>query len=280
MRHLKNLWVRRVAYRFSGQLWFDRLELRLFSASRATKLPIPQKTGAKRGVSGIERAPELYFIHIPKNGGTSFSAMVEEFLPLVRLRRPWELRPQNINEQVGSDFGLTTVHMSPDSLVRAGLVSPAELTSWNSIAIVRDPLDRFVSLFKYHQLTHVISAETTISEYLDQVWKLHKSVSSLGHHSFHGLRQALPQTFWLKPKLWAGPKTVLRLEEISGDLSTLKDFFGPELKLKFQNVRPRSLDFQQNVAIEPSLRQTIMEIYSEDYEFIRWETQSAPLDRA
>lgn len=267
-RNSKNFWIRQVAYRYSGKAWFDRLELTLFGKSPVARVRILRRAKHRSVVSQIEQVPELYFIHIPKNGGTSFSAMVEDYVPLVRLRRPWDLRPQKINCHVGSNFALTTMHMSPDSLVRAGLVSPGELDSWSSVALIRDPLDRFVSLFKYHRQTGVIGADTTLDQYFERVSKLHRSVDSLGHHSFHGLRQTLPQSFWLKPKLWPGPKTVLRLEGISVDNSKLAELFGTKVSLKSHNTSSDVLGFWETSNIQSGLCARIMELYSEDYEFI------------
>jgi hypothetical protein len=267
-RNLKNFWIRQVAYRCSGKAWFDRLELTLFGKSPEAREWMLRRAEHRSVVSRIEQVPELYFIHIPKNGGTSFSAMVEKYVPLIRLRRPWDLRPQKINGQAGSNFALTTMHMSPDSLVLAALVSPGELISWNSVALIRDPLDRFVSLFKYHRQTGVIGADTTINQYFERVSKLHRSVDSLGHHSFHGLRQTLPQSFWLKPKLWPGPKTVLRLEEISADNSKLTELFGTKVSLKSLKTSSDILGVWETSNIQSGLCTRIMELYSEDYEFI------------
>lgn len=258
-RRVLRLYIRSVPYRFSGRGWFDKLEKVAFRQRRWRGVSI-----VPTSVSG-HRLPHLYFVHIPKCGGTSFAHLLNQQAPLVEVRRPWQAQSLVRAADREKRWNLSTTHMASDALVSLKVFSADELSRVESISLVRNPLDRFISLYKYHQRTGVFDPSTSIENYLDKVEKFVESGRAPGLHSIHGIAQTLPQSRWLRPSAWSGPKHLVRLEHFAEDLEatglTLIDYEFPRW-----NSAPATDVGSGGLA--SSLVQRVKELYSTDYELL------------
>lgn len=108
-------WRRHLARLFNVKLTGDIPE-RLIGMG----LPVPLNANRRRRLAAI-RASDVLFIHVPKNAGTSLSMAL---------------------------YGRTITH---DTIRYYESVAPDFLASAVTVAVIRDPVERFVSAFRFAQ---------------------------------------------------------------------------------------------------------------------------------
>lgn len=212
--------------------------------------------------------PELYFVHVPKCGGTTFRQLMAKRFEVLEIRHPWETA-RLVKKIVGGErFAFTTNDMSPDSLTRLGVFTPETLEAMTSVVTVRDPFSRFLSLYRYHLATKVIGSEISVDGYIDLVEKVHVDFPSQGFHSPHGLRQTIQQVRWLQPATWRGPAVVIRLENFSREIRS------SGLGLDWRNVAVQNIatlvtgDLPQ---LSQSQKTRLEILYQKDFELLGYE---------
>lgn len=212
MATVRRLYVHTIARYLNGRSLFDKAEAAVFSRYSSASI---KWNSAKQTENDF---PKIYFVHIPKTGGMSFRSLLDEDRRLIVLRRPWEISMVRAAQTRVDEWNLTTNHMSTDSLVSLRVFTPAEMNDLLSVAIVRNPIDRFFSLFRYHKQLGTVEPELGAEAYLEKVIAFAENRPRVGLHSFHGLSQALPQSAWLTSTTWNGPRVILRLEELQSDI--------------------------------------------------------------
>ena len=135
---------------------------------------------------------DYYFIHIPKNAGTSF---IKQFCPK--------------SDGLGSHYPIQSY----------GNVK--------TLAIVRSPIDRLESIYQYSRMEktywHSLDGSTPYGE--NELYEYCKNHSYKFSNNIH----LLPQSFWLSDIYNLRPKTIIiKLETLNEDLSL---FFKKEIEL-------------------------------------------------
>ena len=100
-------------------------------------------------------APEnivCVLIHVPKTGGRSLRYWLNEYFPIWNIQSTKDART---NPPEGR-YVIYTGHSSPDILIGPRLLAPQVANGLTSIAVVRNPYDRAVSLF-HHFVRHGVT---------------------------------------------------------------------------------------------------------------------------
>ena len=100
-------------------------------------------------LAAAEPCDRMWFMHIPKNGGTT----IAKALP-----GSWQraFYPQQVDDVCGKRLGWSHVrraHLTPDELVRCGVVNTTFFHNRTVICTVRDPIARLASAANYHHVS-------------------------------------------------------------------------------------------------------------------------------
>lgn len=140
---------------------------------------------------------KFVFIHVPKTGGTSVQAAL-----------------RSLSGNNGSDLARTKHETPPELLARVSAERSTELHKYRFFCIVRNPWDRFVSLFRYlHKLGKFPVPESFV-EFAGMVDDGEEWVSKL-----HSIRPQLD--FVGAPR-----QTVARYETLREDFATIASSLG------------------------------------------------------
>lgn len=200
---------------------------------------------------------EALFIHIPKCGGTSVNSLFQAhggavIYSLDSFTERLHLLPRN-----GPRL-LTLDHLQTDILVSSGLISARTLEAVKSFSIVRNPYTRAVSSFRQHVKMGVIKPSMSFSSYMDFV---ERQQWDTDRWNVFGLSHANPVRHWLKPKLWRGPNTVLKLEQPQEIEEFLSGVTNADIKLAHLNENRRT----PTPPLDAAARYSIERVYRDDF---------------
>lgn len=147
----------------------------------------------------------LLFIWIPKTAGTSvFSALKETYEMKLYLENF-----RNFNNKGHVSFG----HLSPLELLRTGVITQKYWQGAQKFAIVRNPYDRFVSLWKDMKRSSRILPETTLTRF---AFACSQMDNRPGLYNTRHYSQCAPQVSWLLPGV-----DVLKFEDMPNCLEEI-----------------------------------------------------------
>lgn len=167
----------------------------------------------------------LLFLRIPKNASTSVYETLGQRNILNKLEN-W-LEPHTERMVYRNYFSLT--HARPDEIVRT---FGNEARQYPTVAVVRDPFDRMVSLYSYAQRNELgnlygLNNQMTFQQFCEVCWKLRDS-------NFIG---AFPQTTWTHGCLEV--HNVLRFENLAEDWRVFAGLYNLPETLPLRNKTQR-----------------------------------------
>lgn len=177
----------------------------------------------------------MIFVWIPKTGGTTF-VRISDMQVIVDLDKEWSIEKQKVT------FG----HHCPRALFKAGVLTSRIWANNDIVSIVRNPLDRFLSLFHDYKRSGRISHEMTQHEFIQAIVEMDPKP---GLYNSRHLSLCAPQIDWLLPCMH-----VLRFEqEIEG--------------------RPLTLNSGgHNGVVDDAARPVVIDFYRADFEFLGYDT--------
>lgn len=129
----------------------------------------------------------MIFIWIPKTGGTTFSAMHPE----MKVYTQWPDRTDLVYSDAMS-FG----HACPKQLLRHQIIPSTIWNDHEKIALVRNPYDRFLSLYHDYQRTGRISMDMTQKMFARAIIEMDPKPGFFNSYQFS---MCAPQVEWLLP---------------------------------------------------------------------------------
>lgn len=205
---------------------------------------LPQNVNFKKG---------FLFIHIPKNAGTSLAKVLEIDSPSHYYLRDFEQQ-----------------------------LLPEHFQSLKILAIVRNPWDRFVSLYNYArmEISHYhnnIEPEKSIYGVHDDYELLKDaSINACAHFLKEGaLRHSYPYTQWNTQSKWLKNKQghlvstyfLGRMENVNEDVSALEELVGSVPSLPYVN-RSKKVDYHD--VLDPETKEIVTRYYEEDIDNFKY----------
>jgi hypothetical protein len=211
---------------------------------------------------------EHLYVHVPKCGGTSIRAILQQagfkyvsstraLLSLVQETKP------------NGPTALTIDHMRTDLLVELGLVSPELLNRIVSFASVRNPYSRVLSAYRHQLEARIVSRNLSIETYLS---RLEKWSGGTAFQNVFGLSHALPASYFLRPKLWSGPRTLLKIEETREIEEFLEQVVGFSVALPHE----RRGSFGAQAFLAPHDLARVTRIYAQDFQLLDYDPGFRP----
>ena len=181
------------------------------------------------------------FVWLPKTGGTSVShaLAVADGMRIARHpRRPW--RPGNDGN------GVTFLHKGLPALVDHGLLDAGACKAAFKFAFVRNPWDRFVSLWSYwHRLRRCVDSVKGRSLAEACRFIAERGVPPPGIGNISGFNLAAPQTEWLFPDGRLAVDFVGRFEDLDEDFGRVCRVLGVRAVLPRLNTSRRKADYRR-----------------------------------
>ncbi len=205
----------------------------------------------------------LLFIHIPKNGGTAIS---KSFL---KLMGP-ELQKFGINE---TDYVPATnnslkklsvgerAHLTIQQYLDFKIINKKELSSINSFAVIRDPMDRAISTFLYLQENNLISKEMSLKTFFTK-WLPYQINNSNAEFNYF----VSPQFSFISINNEIVIKNILSFNNLNNDFLKFVKKMGIGAVLDKENSSQlRTQEFLEEAEI---YKNVIIKLYELDYELI------------
>lgn len=157
------------------------------------------------------------FIWIPKTAGTS---IFRHFESAVRMKRilEYEDAKKSFNNRGSVTFG----HLSIDQLLKDGVIDNNYYNNCIKFTVVRNPYDRFISLYFYLKQERKIPSWYSISDFRSRIID---GIEPVGLYNVDGMSQANPQTKWL---INIDVDVQIRFENLRADFAA----FAREMNLK------------------------------------------------
>jgi len=186
------------------------------------------------------------FVHIPKTGGQSVERIFLEKHGLKWKTRDALLLRHNDDRKLGP---AQLAHLFAREYVELGHVTPEVFNACFKFAIVRNPYDRAISLFRYHPPRQT-------PDFREYVALLEKRMQ---------MRHAVPQArFVLDSSGRMMVDTILRLETLRADLAAVTQrIFGEAVEPPHVNKSKKPIPPE---ASDPELRRRLYKIYEEDFD--------------
>jgi hypothetical protein len=128
----------------------------------------------------------LVFVWIPKTAGTStFNAMSEKYKMSLFIENYREFK---------NEGNATFAHLDIISLIKDGIISKEYFSNTKFFTIVRNPYDRFVSLFNDYKKSCRISPSTTLREF---AWAMKHFTRKPGLFNVLDHSQCASQNDWI-----------------------------------------------------------------------------------
>ena len=129
------------------------------------------------------------FIWIPKTAGTSIFRHFESEVGMKRILE-FEDAKKSFNNRGSVTFG----HLSTHQLLQYGVIKNSYYNNSIKFTVVRNPYDRFISLYFYLKQERKIPYHYNISDFRSRIME---GIEPVGLYNVNGLNQANPQTKWL-----------------------------------------------------------------------------------
>jgi Sulfotransferase family len=209
----------------------------------------------------MEKDKKLLFVWVPKNGGTSvYDALRPLGMRKLKLREQYE----NFDNKGMVTFG----HVSIPYLLNKGYVSYEFFQNAVSFAFVRNPWDRFVSLFLYFKKHRIIiPPDMTFPEFCHHVKK--GPVAPVGRYNRHYLSQCNNQVDWLFNEKGVPMVGVIgRVSHMQEDFDKVTDYVGLDrTELPFSN----HIKHDYIAYYTDELREIVGKIYERDIKKFNFE---------
>ena len=151
------------------------------------------------------------FIWIPKNAGSSIYYSLENY-GFSRYISEDAIKYEYPNRGLVS-FG----HVSISEAIKRNLIPRPVIDEAFKFCVVRNPIDRAVSLFNYHKKIARIEKGAS---FLDFLKLIEKNIEEIGIYNSVGLSLCNPQTEWIKE---VGIDFILKFENLEDDYKILLD---------------------------------------------------------
>jgi len=201
----------------------------------------------------------VLFIWIPKNAGTSiYDAM-----------RPLGMRKLKFKEDYSrfNNKGMVTFgHVSIPYLLEQEYISSKFMHEATSFAFVRNPWDRFVSLFLYFKKHRIIIPESmTFEQFAEHVRK--ESIPPVSWYNRQGLSQCNNQVDWIFTTKMPLVDFIGRVENLQEDFNRVTDYLGTDrISLPFSN----HIEQDRTQFYNDRLVNMIGEIYKRDVDHFKF----------
>ena len=233
---------------------------RLLAFSRESLHAIDVDTGferiRRRALAG--NVPDAIFIHIPKTAGTSIEHCIERANGLV------EGIPSRIGKRLTNTGLVSFRHNSLPALIRAELVDPEFVERSFKFSIVRNPFDRFVSLWRHFQRGHRWHADVRIEAFAELLVDTPLPMVTLDYHA--GLWFFGPQTAWLyDEKGQSIADYVGRFEDLDSSFAAIRSRVPALRELPHLNKSSAQDDYHDHLSSRETC-QIIERLYRDDLE--------------
>jgi hypothetical protein len=194
------------------------------------------------------------FLHIPKNAGTSLKEALWKQAGFVELE-------DVLNGAIcPSDAeNITVNHLGLDWLIKHKFLSATTVKSSNLFAIVRDPVDRFYSLYRYFVMLGRIPSTWNELDFLEAI---KKSSPQIGGAKVARLSQCSQQVQWVYSIPLGSNFRCFRLEEGLRTFSAVEELLGSKLSVSNKN-RTTRFPIKSNPNL---IRSMVFNIYSQDFD--------------
>lgn len=201
------------------------------------------------------RNGDMYFVHIPKCGGVSMrSALSAADVGFVELENiPWEGTP------AFEPARLINVHRSTKWLSANGILSESWLSRVPIFTVVRNPVTRVLSAFRYSIRVGYIRDSWTLLDYLRY---LRREQPKIAGGKVVSLSFGATQVAFLDGVLDRPNTHLLRLERLENDIQGLENLLGCRLAIPHLNRSPSATEYD----LRDSEKRLIRKIYGEDFE--------------
>ena len=226
----------------------------------------------------ISHSHKTLFLHIPKCAGTSI-----EYIFLKDLNINYNSRlPLILGKNKFSDAGPPRLaHLSLDEMIRYHYISNEIFESYTKFTIVRDPVRRAFSIYKYLNFNNICSFENFTIKILS------KSIKEKDHF-YYFFR---PQTEFLKVNGNIKIDYIFKLEDLDSVLPILNNLLKSPISqiekmnktaeqtlrqklilfLKMIKYYPRSFAFFKDQTVSSRSKDVIKKIYHEDYKLLGYD---------
>ncbi len=195
---------------------------------------------------------KLLFIHIPKTGGSS----IEQALGMAKFEGPDDqltaVKKGSLIMTKSKTLSLVTKNTQHFTYRELCLETGHDYKDFRIFTVVRNPLDRIVSEFKYLKKIHGVRAPQDFSSFLSYVKDNISNVNSLDGH-------LTPMVEYIKG--CEDRVKILRLENIDEDWKSISDVLLPKV-----NVSEK-----QKVALSKEDEVLVRDLYKEDYSKFNYE---------
>lgn len=194
----------------------------------------------------LEHSP-AYFIHVPKNAGTSVSEALKQFAHFE------EFHPR----QNPKGNRLICVHYDTSWLLKQGILSETFLAEAYAFAFVRNPIDRALSTYRYYKREKAIPDGWSFLKFLTYV---SRERPKLGGAHVARMSHAAPQSRWLSSANWAERLHVFKLENLSDASKEIGERMGVSLTVPHLNSTVR-----EEVELTSREKNLLVNLYAEDF---------------
>lgn len=177
------------------------------------------------------------FIWIPKTAGTSFYSVLKEKIDMKLYTEKYNL----FNNEGNVSFG----HACIGSLMKSNIIKPDYFKSSELITVIRNPYDRFVSLFNDYQRSGRIPPSFTQFEFANTLRTMKRKPGLYNSIEFS---MCANQSDWL-----IGSPVIIKIEELS---EFVKDNFDVELP---------TLNCSKDNILDDNCRDIVGELYNKDF---------------
>ena len=196
------------------------------------------------------------FIWIPKNAGTSVYASLRKN-GMIKYKRLVAIK-----YLLKANASLTFGHISLDSLIEGGLVKERDVSDSHFFTVLRDPFERFSSIYSYYRSTGVFGrfhSPPSVSEVLDILEKGYYPKVGLYHHLSFSMFNS--QSSWI-PK---GRKvTFFRQEQLQDDIDAYFLNLGEDVTVTIERLNNSVVENH----LSHSEKKRIKALYKDDFELL------------
>lgn len=207
-----------------------------------------------------QRINDSIFIWIPKTAGTSFYESYNKSGHFQLYLKPDDVKSDFFNKGM-----VTFGHISLVELISKGYISDRFQKNAFKFCIVRNPYDRFVSLFHYLKSQNRIEQDFSYHDFAELV---KNELDPVGLYNFKGISQANPQVEWIKG---FDDVHILHFEKLNEVLPFISKKLGREQPaFEHENKSTnRRKDFYEE--LDENVLKFVREFYSEDFERFGYE---------
>lgn len=154
---------------------------------------------------------KLIFIHIPKTGGKSITQALQRYSGRVVVGESKDYEDQASKDLLIGNYDLSSPgpqalhHLTLSELVKYKYITKDQLKEYTIFSVVRNPYDRFLSAYNYHEMYKHFNIDNAIKYITSHVYE--KNMSRLDN-----LRHFIPQSDFLIYKGKMYPKFIFRFE--------------------------------------------------------------------